>query len=321
MKINKFTLAVSTLISAVLAGNAYAGMYIGGSLSTMMETEITAKNKASTDASYYGIDCTNPDMVAASICTSGGVLAWSADDNQTMKFETDTDTSFGLAIGYSMQKYPVRFELEYASVSNTLKLVEYKIIHGGSESTLPYNGSGSEELSLTTIMANAYYGFNIGIARPYVGVGVGQISGEFNEVLVAGKPFEISGMGFQLMGGVEFPIGKTGLYVGAEYRYTDLGNVDVKDTALADFGGDTKADMDSGSISGLWLKVRYAFDEESDRKATNKRRPDNRRGERSDRSERAQQSRSRRESRSQGRSSYEPYYGGQNYYNNRRSYY
>ncbi|MDR2933794.1 MAG: hypothetical protein LBU68_00740 [Rickettsiales bacterium] len=309
----KFTIATLSILSAISVNNyANAGIYISGSFSTMMGTEFSTKNKPTADDLYYTIDCSDPlnaynSVTGEGFCTSGSLI-WTVNDDQKIDIEADGGTTFGGAIGYYSEKYPLRFELEYMNIANEMKSATYTITHSVGITTLPYNIDwNKEKFTFSTFMANAYYGFNLGVIRPYVGFGLGYIGGEINNYINPGNVFEVeNGLGFQFMGGVEYPLGRTGLYLGAEYRYIDLSMLNAKELGAS-------SAIDSGNITGLLFKVRYAFNEyPSAKKKPAARRP----------SERARRPRDERRGQQRGRGqAYDGYYYGErNYYNNGRSY-
>lgn len=245
---------IFTITASIVMRDACAGTYVSGSFSTMMGSNLSWDGSASTDQKYYLIDCSKGEF--SGFCTSiGGNLKWAATDKQTVETKLNKKMMFSGAFGYFDNRKPYRFEVEYLSLTNTMKEANYKITHGANITTLHYDFSG-DTFKLSALMGNAYYQMKVESIKPYVGFGVGYISGKLSFVH-ADKPVNIgAGFGFQFMLGVEVPVQK-GLYIGAEFRHLDFGMLNATDSYT---GASNK--LKKGDSSGLLLKVRFELDQE-----------------------------------------------------------
>ena len=255
----KFISFVSALmVSSVVSGYVYAGIYVSGSFSNMMNSSLGWDGNANSDQKYYLIDCSKAEY--ADFCTSSSPkkLLWDEKNKQSIDVKTTKKTMFSGAVGYFDKKKPFRFEVEYMSITNNLKSADYKIVHGANQTTLSFDFSG-DKMTISSLMGNMYYSAKVDSFRPYVGAGIGYISGKV-DFIHANQPLNIgAGLGFQFMGGIEAPVEK-GMYVGIEYRNVNFGMLDIKES----YNGQSNK-LKKGSSSGLLVKFRYELDQGNNR--------------------------------------------------------
>lgn len=192
---------------------------------------------------------------------SGGAT-WLTDDdgfvavngNDTLTFLPDSDTGFIVsgAIGYSLTNVMqgLRVEVEAAYRQNQ---VDGAWVSDTNNATLGGADSGLLDYDHSTfsVMANAWYDFDVGGVSPYVGGGIGWADTDLDGAYIGGSIPAISlsddGFAWQLGAGVNFGISPN-MKLGVGYRYFEGPEV----TVLAPFSTNTaSSDVESQNHSAL----------------------------------------------------------------------
>lgn len=170
----------------------------------------------------------------------------------TLTWSTDGDTGFvvGGAIGLNLSGMAngLRAEIEVAYRQNK---VDGAWITNTTTPTAVSSGTLDFDHSTFSVMANAWYDFDLGGVRPYLGGGVGWAETELDGQYLGGVtgPFDFKDDGFawQLGAGVNFDVSPN-VQMGIGYRYfkgpdVTVGSLNALNSATSD--------VDSGQHSAV----------------------------------------------------------------------
>ncbi|MCE9521338.1 MAG: outer membrane beta-barrel protein [Alphaproteobacteria bacterium] len=140
----------------------------------------------------------------------------------TVTFNSESDTGFfiGGAVGYSLGQLVtpgLRVEVEVAYRQNQVD-GDWASTTGGE------NDSGllDYDHSTTSVMANAWYDFDVGGLKPYVGGGIGwadvNVDGNYVGALDPILDYSDDGFAWQVGGGINFQVAPN-MQLGLGYRY------------------------------------------------------------------------------------------------------
>jgi len=158
----------------------------------------------------------------------------------TAAFASDADTGFivGGAVGMSLNQFMqgLRVEAEVAYRQQNVGGVFATTTTTGIFGTVA-TGTLDYDHSTLSVMANAWYDFNVAGVSPYVGGGIGwartELDGTYSFVLpipaVAPLSFDESGFAWQIGAGVNFDIAPN-MKLGVGYRYFEGPDVTVSDS-------------------------------------------------------------------------------------------
>ncbi|MBL9098884.1 MAG: porin family protein [Alphaproteobacteria bacterium] len=177
-----------------------------------------------------------------------GFTAVNGPDTLTVNTDADTGWVISGAIGYSLAKMVtpgLRVEIEAAYRENS--------VDGDWSSATPGLDSGllTYDHSAFSVMANAWYDFDVAGVRPYFGGGIGWADVEADGTFIGGviPAFSTSDDGFawQLGAGINFDISPN-VQLGVGYRYMQGPEV----TLGAPFAANSAAgDLDYDNHSGV----------------------------------------------------------------------
>lgn len=255
------SMGVLALCMAVFADDSFAyGFYFGGSVSPgMMKSKMNWEGTAKKDPNRYNIDC-SIISADAGICEDTNTdtildnVIWGEGSPETWASNASKGIFFSIAAGYTLMRSPLRFEVEYVSLSNKLQFMSAHI--DSSATLIDFNKfdlelgiEAQDRQSLSGFMANGYFSFPVPVVDPYIGVGLGYLSGstDYNEKNGVPKFATDSGFGYQYMIGAEYRIPNTGFIFGLEYRSISLSDVPVNNEG-------------NGSISANGFLVKFRYD-------------------------------------------------------------
>jgi opacity protein-like surface antigen len=175
----------------------------------------------------------------------------------TFALATDTDTGWVVtgAVGYSLTGLMpgLRVEVEAGYRDNQVDGAFLTFTSGGNTSD---SGLVDADLQTFSVLANAWYDFDVGGFKPYIGGGIGWAETEFEGTYLGGVAttpfaFEDSGFAWQVGGGINFDISPN-VKLGIGYRYFSAPEVTVlppNTAAPVLLTGDIENDNHSATLS------------------------------------------------------------------------
>lgn len=169
-------------------------------------------------------------FMASSVQAADGKLYFSASGGVSITDDLDfpgINVSFspgfnvGGALGYDMGQFRAEGEIRYQSV-------DLDEVNGISSAL-------SADLSALTVMVNGYYDHEINNSplTPYLGVGIGLVSSEFDVTGIGTSDDE--DFGYQFMVGLGFDVSQSAMLT-AEYRFLGIAESDAPNTHSFLFG-------------------------------------------------------------------------------------
>ena len=177
---------------------------------------------------------------------------------RNVNIAVEDDTAFAGAIGYQYEANSVgalRIEAEYLTTDNDVTGVNFNNnIFSGA------NVAGS--LETQSVFINAIQSFGAGAVQPYVGAGIGYTKVEsdtaYNPTLSASINDSDSTFSYQFLAGLDIPFSErfTGF---AEYRYVDVGDIDLDRRGGGPGGVATTSQSGDLSFDAFAVGLRYQF--------------------------------------------------------------